>query len=274
MSDQLSDNAKVAMNKIVDRFKSGDIGPLIEVIRLRRDKNDTPFGAWSLSNQLLAFMQTGETDCRGFRQWEQVGRKVKKGAKAAYILGPLMRKITDQTTGEERMLLYGFRGISVFPLSMTEGDELVEADYKPTEFPPLIHVAEIMGISVKYQPTGAAYGWYSGKPGHEQIVLGTWDYGTFFHELAHAAHNRIEKLKGGQDVDQEVIAEFTACVLQQLYGIDYTGNAWQYIRSYAPTDPLKAVVRCLSTIEKVLAVIFEVKSDEDNYLREEELVAA
>jgi len=31
-------------------------------------------------------------DARGFRQWQKVGRRVKKGAKAFYILAPIRKK--------------------------------------------------------------------------------------------------------------------------------------------------------------------------------------
>lgn len=256
MSDSLSDNARVAMNKVIAQFKDGNIGQLVEVIKIRRNKNDSPSGNWSLSNQMLAFVQTaGMTiDCRGFRQWEEVGRKVKKGAKAVYILGPVTRRIEDKDSGDKKTIVVGFKSIAVFSYYDTEGDELVQHDYKPAEMPPLMDVAERLNVAVTWGPIGEnAYGWFS--PKGKKIHLGTEQWGTFFHELAHAAHNDLEKLKGGQDVDQEVIAEFTAAVLMSLYGHDYSGNAWQYIMHYAPTDPLRAVVRCLSTIEKVIDVI-------------------
>lgn len=251
MAESMSENAREAMNRVIGKLRDGDIGPIIEVIKLRRTKNDTPFGNWSLSNQLLALMQSGEVDCRGFRQWQEVGRMVKKGEKAVYILGPMIGKITDKATGEERVFVKGFRTIPVFALSQTEGKDLEVEVHEPQEMPPLIDVARRLNINVMYQPTGNADGWFSkGK-----IVLGTHNWGVFFHELAHAAHNEIERLKGGQNKEQEIVAEFTAAVLMALYGIDFTGNAWQYIKSYAPTDALTAVVKCMSTIEKVLDLI-------------------
>lgn len=264
MSDSLSSNAQAALDKVISQFQSGDLGSLVEVIMLRH-KGNIPFMKWSLSNQLLAYMQTGgSTDCRTFNQWKEVGRSVKKGERAAYILGPVTKKIQDKDTGEDKVILVGFRGIAVFGVDQTDGDELgmeQEEMFTPDAMPPLVEVAERLGVAVRYWPTvgTGARGWYS--PGKMEITLGTQEWKVFFHELAHAAHDAVVKsqggrLIGGQDVDQEVIAEFTAAVLGQLYGRDYTGNAWNYIKGYAG-DPLKAVVRCLSTIEKVLDIICE-----------------
>ena len=88
-----------------------------------------------------------------------------------------------------------------------------------------------------------------------EITLGTHDPEVFFHELAHAAHARIDGLRPGQHTDQETIAEFTAAVLMALYGLgDRTGNAWRYIQSYSK-DPLTAIQRALSTVEKVLILL-------------------
>ena len=43
--------------------------------------------------------------------------------------------------------------------------------------------------------------------------------------------------------------------MMHLYGLgDRTGNCWQYIQVYAP-DPLQAIVKALSTAEKVLALL-------------------
>ena len=39
-----------------------------------------------------------------------------------------------------------------------------------------------------------------------------------------------------------------------MYGHDYSGNAWSYIKGYN-SDPLKAIFSALSTVEKVIALI-------------------
>ena len=62
-------------------------------------------------------------------------------------------------------------------------------------------------------------------------------------------------LKGGQQVDQEVTAEFCAAVLMDLYSFsDYTGNAWNYISHYAD-EPLLAITKALGTVEQVISAL-------------------
>jgi len=256
VNNSLSFKAKEAMEEVVRQFKEGDMSDVIKVIKFRIHPDDNmPSAAWSLSNQVLAFYQSGgEIDCRGFKQWKSVGRKVKKGGSAVYILAPKTRRVEDASTGEDKVLIMGFQSIAVFPLHMTEGDPLPTFDYVPPQLPPLIEVAERLGVAVEWRPThDGAYGWFS--PHMEKIRVGTHSNQVFWHELAHAAHNQIERLKGGQDEKQEVVAEFTAAVLSEMHGEPYTGNAWNYIWSYS-SDPLISIVKAISTVEKVLDVIF------------------
>jgi hypothetical protein len=91
-----------------------------------------------------------------------------------------------------------------------------------------------------------------------KIRLATHDEHVFFHELAHAAHNTFEtKSDAGQDPHREAVADLTACILMELYGLrDDTGNTWKYISHYS-NDPLRAIMKALGDVEKVLDVIFE-----------------
>lgn len=254
---QFSAKAQASLKKVVAQFQRGDLSPVTDIVKIRRHAKDTmPAREWSLANQVMAFIQTGgELDCRGFKQWQSVERKVRKGAQAVYILGPLTKKIEEEENGEEKIIVFGFRSIPVFPLSATEGKPLPQFDYAPAELPPLYEVAERLGVTVSYGPVEeSAGGWYN--PGRKHIHLGAHHTPLFFHELAHAAHDSIESLKGGQDAEQETVAELTAAVLADLYGCDHTGDAWRYIQGYAQ-DPLTAIYKALSSVEKVLGVILE-----------------
>ncbi len=94
--------AESAMQRIVRAFEdtNGLPKPLAQVFIRRKDRPHCR--NWSWGNQLLVILN-GFTDARGFRQWEQVGRKVKKGEKAFYILGPMMKKVQNEETGEEKV---------------------------------------------------------------------------------------------------------------------------------------------------------------------------
>ena len=141
------------------------------------------------------------------------------------------------------------------------GEELPEVNYEPKQLPPLYEVAERFGLSVLYSPKlDRAWGYYS--PAQNKIVLHTQQEKTFFHELSHAAHAKFGTLKAGQDADQEIIAEFVACVLCNLYGIEgFESHAYRYISGYAETENppmvVQKIMKVLAEVEKCLKLILE-----------------
>lgn len=253
---KLSAKAQASINKVIVQFKTGDLSPISKVARIRLDVS-APARNWSLSNKIIAFMQAEELDCRGFVQWQKLGRLVKKGSKAVYIFRPLT--ITKKNEDEEKeTVCIGFSTVPVFPASSTQGETPLPG-YSPIELPPLADIAQKLGIYVNYVPvTPDKLG--DCKIDGSSIRLGSHDTRVFFHELTHAIHSRIEGgLKGGQQVEQETIAEFTTAVLMDLYGLgDHSGNAWKYISHYAE-EPILAITKALGTVEKVLQVIINLE---------------
>ena len=227
---------------------------------------ELPCANWSLCNRFIMALH-GTGDARGFNQWREVYRYPRKGSKAFYILAPVLRPafapvkvmVDGQEKTEIRRVqgLVGFRCVPVFRVEDTDGKALEQ--YKPREYPPLVEVAKAWGLEVRYARISNAYGAYD----RTAITLSTEDQEDFFHELAHAAHDRIEKLKGGQHREQEAIAELSAAVLSRLYGHNYDSGAWQYLAYYAGEKTPEAVGRlCLSVlskVEKVLKLILETK---------------
>ena len=259
MSARLSEKAAAALDRVVARFRSGDLSDIVTIAWIKRDPADPlPASRWTLTNQMLAYMQTGTLDCRGYRQWQQIGRQVQRGASAAYILGPCTYT-TEDDAGEKQTRLAGFKSIPVFPVFDTEGDaEAPRIDYTPdpSALPPLLAVAAALGLSVEYTATvdtTAALGLHI--PDQGKILLGTADPAVFFHELAHALHQRT-RLGEASTAKKETVAEFTACVLSWLYGArDTTGNAWRYIAHYNPDDPTGAVLAALADVARILEAL-------------------
>ena len=267
---KLSEKAQASLDQVVERFKAGDLGPVVNVFMQRLElPENAPARKWSFANQVLAYAQSGCLDCRGYNQWQEVKRTVKKGTHGVFILGPCMKKVDDEKRpGEKKQILIGFTGISVHPLVNTDGDPI--ADYMPAEPPPLLDVAKRMGVTVTWQPVAPdRNGDYQQTTDH--INVGTTDAKTFFHELAHAAHKRVAgTLKGGQDTQQEAVAEVTATVLMHMYGLgDRVANCWQYVAMYAPKDPLHAIQNALGDVEKVLSVLLGSEEGELNASTEE-----
>jgi hypothetical protein len=257
---RLSDKAQEALDRVVEQFKAGDLSPVVKLVRIRLPQ-DAPAARWTFSNRVLAYAQTGSVDCRGYRQWQDAGRQVQKGSRAAYILGPVLVKRQTDDGGEEERLV-GFRAIAVFPIHDTEAERGEALDYTPRQLPPLMDVARRLGVDVAYAPT---------RPGAlgnctadgSAITLGSEDPVVFFHELAHAAHRRVmgRDLKGGQDPHQETTAELTAAVLTHIYGVgDRTGNCWGYVQQYNE-DPLRAIMKATDEVGKVLALLLDEEPD-------------
>lgn len=251
-----TENAHQLIRDTIARFQNGDIAPIVEIAALHlTTRNENPMSSWSWLNQVIAYAGTKSYDCRTYKQWQTAGRQVKKGEHATYILAPMT--IKDPTPERpDNIRLIGFKTLPVFADWQTDGEPLpVDAILNPPTIPPLADVAKAWNIPVEYVPLHADWlGCYN--HGAKSITLCTHAEQVFFHELAHAAHHRIEKLKGGQDPRQETIAEFTSCILMALCGLqDTTGHAWHYIQHYAPEDPLKAISAALDTIEQVIDLI-------------------
>ena len=296
MARKLSEKAQAAVDGVLAKFKAGDLSPLIRYIRIKRAAGDQglPSDSWSFGNQALAYLSTGSEDARGFNQWKAVGRKVKKGAKAGYIFIPCFSgkdgkggapsggwKPEDRVPpsgegpddgaddgaddGKKGPFLIGFKAIPVFGRQDTvtaDGvDDYIEPDYGPAEPPPFVGVAKAWNLPVVYSPHvrqsywGAYY--HSGR-----IELLTHDESVFFHELAHAAHHRIDgadypgQTQAGR-AKKEAVAEFSACVLKAYCGLgDTSGKAWSYIQGYH-ADPLKAILGILSKASETIGLILD-----------------
>lgn len=75
---------------------------------------------YSLNNKALLFYQNPEvTLTRGFNQWKQLKRIVKKWEKALYIMWWWAKKIVDEKTKEEKDVVM-FSPRAVFDISQTE----------------------------------------------------------------------------------------------------------------------------------------------------------
>lgn len=253
------DRADAALAEVVRLFQSDELPAAVAHSTIRRLDSDAPSAAWSLGNRLLMLM-AGTDDARGYRQWQAAGRQVVKGARSFAILAPRTVKRTEVVNGAEveRVVTVGFLGVPVFRLEDTDGEPLERPDYTPAELPPLHEVAERLGVTVRWLPfADRYYGYYT--PGRHEIILCSTDASVFFHEVAHRAHEIVKgSLKGGQDRDQEIVAETVAAVLARMYDFELAEvvRSRRYVERYATgKDAGRAVVRLLAEVEKVLDVI-------------------
>ncbi len=245
------------VSAIVACFERGDIPEAIAYSMFPIP--NLPSSKWSLLNRTIMFL-AGTQDARGFRQWKQAGRYVKKGARSFRILVPCIVKKENGENGEIEHALRGFMCKPVFKVEDTDGEAL---EYEALELPdfPLRERAEEWGISVKAIPGNYRYyGYY--RPNSKEIALASDQEAVFFHELSHAAHEKVKgALKTGQDPLQEIVAELSAQALCRMVGKqarDTTGNSYRYIQSYAERlklSPHAACLKVMSETEKVLTLI-------------------
>ena len=255
------ERAATELEKIVALFSTKQLPDLCAKALISAPAK--PSSNWSMGNQLLMLL-AGTDDARGYRQWNEVGRHVKAGAKAFRILGPVFVKKRLESTdpdyekGDEAEVLVGFRAIPVFRYQDTEGAEL--PTYKPRDPPPLLEVAEKFGMRVNYMRLSAGVYGYSD---YERKIIGlateSWD--VFWHELAHTIHRSFEPKTGhAQEPVAETIAQLVAATLARLYGKPADSFSWTYIASQAQTSNPQQVGRlCMRVLErakKVLELIY------------------
>jgi hypothetical protein len=255
----MNERIKEVLDSILGRFKSGDIPEAVAYSMF--PIADIPSAKWSILNRIIMFI-AGTQDARGFRQWHEVNRYVKKGSKGFYILVPHIRKEEDKETGTEKQVLVGFLTRSVFRYEDTDGKPIIHEEAELANLP-LIERAEEWGISVAAIPGGYRYsGYYSQSK--KLIALATKEECEFFHELAHCAHEKIlGKLKKGQDPAQEIVAELASQALCRIAGKSgdrHLGNSYRYIESYAVTlaiTPHAACLKVMHETEMVLTLILK-----------------
>lgn len=252
-----------SIQKLLSLFESQDFPAVLTHSIIRRHAGDSrPCDRWSLTNRLLMVL-AGTDDARGYRQWLEVGRHVRKGAAAIRIIAPITKKgiRLPENSEEPDRLLVGFCPIAVFALESTEGGPLPQFDYSPPTLPPLWNAAQRLGLDVSYRPFAGRYlGYY--QPEQEKIVLASQDAFVFYHELAHAVHHQLDTFRPGMLARSEVVAEMTAAILCHLQGIaGYECSAYSYIARFSqaksPDAVLQFISGTLAEVERIVLAILD-----------------
>jgi hypothetical protein len=249
--------AQDVAEQILEAFKNGDVPKALAPVFIKR-KDNVPCRNWSWCNQLVCILN-GTDDARGFRQWEQVGRNVRKGAKAFQIFVPLFKKlkVTDENGIEKEIqALFGFKSAPVFALESTEGAPLPPADAEALDWIdslPLVEVARTWNLKVDVfdgRPAGPL-GKYIRSAG---IALGVKNLSTWAHELVHAADDKLGNLKErGQHWRSEIVAELGGAILLESLGLSIDsdrGGCWQYVTAYASDAGITSVQACMDVLKR------------------------
>ena len=320
---EIPEKIKTAIAGVMDLLNSGNLPRAIAKATFPNVAK--PFSAWSMSNKMLCavdwiftnypeikkienskergealvkhiFEALEKSDYRGFAQWKEIKRYIKKGQTSnVSILAPSYKKYSSKyyiddngdkvslgkddkaPEGKEEKVengrfISGFFGIPVFGVDQTSGKEI---KYRKLELPkmPYMEVAKFLDIKVEAVGfKGRAYGSFT--PALNRIQLATPNQATFFHELSHAVdHYLLQKLgyKGlsmetKQYSEQEIVAQFSANVLAYIVGYEIeqtTAYTKTYIEHYKISEqPEQDLIRLLSRIEKIVEFIANFKGSE------------
>jgi antirestriction protein ArdC len=192
----------------------------------------------------------------GFQTWRRLGRQVRRGEHAIWILAPVTRRVQigDELEPCTRMVA-GFRLVPVFDVAQTEGEALPEVcsrlagDDPRGAYDSLIEVAGSIGFVVQDH---AFHGQKNGDCSHatrcihvEVDLAPAHRVKTLAHELGHALLHKDADLERGR---MELEAESVAFVVCDAPGIQSDDWTFGYVAGWAgAADAALAAIKATGT---------------------------
>jgi len=222
------------------------------------------FHHYSAGNaQLIMYQNPYATQVAGYKVWQSLGRQVRKGEHGLRILAPLAVK--DKESGETN--IKGFRGVSVFDISQTDGEELPEVatllkgDDPSGAFTDLAEISVDLGFSVHVCQIESGA---NGDCNHAAKLIRVSEtlapaakVKTLAHEISHALlhapESRGEMTRGLIELE----AESSAFVVCSALGIDSGDYSFGYVARWSGggEDAIKAIKHSQGRIHKASAQI-------------------
>jgi antirestriction protein ArdC len=187
------------------------------------------FWRYSLHNQLLIRLQCERASrVAGFRSWQELGRRIRKGEHGIRILAPSLKKIIKLEDNSEGVIVRGFFVVSVFDVSQTEGKDLpqldveVKGDDRTNVLDKLIEFCKKKGIVVEF--VELQDGFFGASSGGRIVINSSLSVNgrasTLLHEIAHELLHRTEEGKKIDRNQKEVQAEGVAFVVSKAVGLE------------------------------------------------------
>ena len=246
-------------------------------------KTMSKFHNYSFNNTLLIAMQRPDaTLVTGYRNWQSMGRQVKKGEKGITIIAPapIKRKkeqaVLDQDqkpvigsdgkpkTEEVEVTLPCFKAITVFDIEQTTGEpiqtlapEILTAAVEDYDLF-LQAIQEIAPVPIRFDAIdGSANGYYHNLD--KEIVIKkdmsqSQTLKTAIHETAHARlHDREIMESQGIEKDRltkEVEAESVAYCVCSAFELDTSEYSFPYIAGWSSGKEMKELKASMDVIRK------------------------
>ena len=252
------------------------------------------FHRYSFNNTLLIAMQRPDaTLVTGYRNWQSMGRQVKKGEKGITILAPapIKRKreqeILDQNhkplldadgkprTEEVEVVIPRFKPTTVFDISQTDGEPI--ETFAPEELTEAVAdydlfmeaITAVSPVPIRFDEiAGEAKGYY--HSGDKEIVIQkgmseSQTIKTAIHETGHARlHDKDIMEKQGIEKDRltkEVEAESVAYCVCSAFGVDTSEYSFPYIAGWSSGRDMKELKTSMDTIRKTAGEMIDELSD-------------
>jgi antirestriction protein ArdC len=238
------------------------------------------FHKYSFNNVLLITRQSPEaTRVAGFHTWKGLGRSVRKGEHAIWIMAPMTRKVGDDTSNESiedtkpARVLMGFKAVAVFDVSQTDGEPLPEVCSRlhgdaPGVYTQLVTVAKAIGYSVEEDYlNGSVNGDCAFDLKRIRVEVRNDEIQqvkTLAHELAHAMLHEDFRDRSLAELE----AESVAFIVTASLGINSSDYSFGYVASWAGggDEAIAAIKasgsRIQSTAELILAGIDNDENEE------------
>ena len=246
-------------------------------------KTMSKFHNYSFNNTLLIAMQRPDaTLVTGYRNWQSMGRQVKKGEKGITIIAPapIKRKkeqtVLDQDqkpvigpdgkpkTEEVEITLPCFKAITVFDIEQTTGEpiqtlapEILTAAVEDFDLF-LQAIREISPVPIRFDAIeGSANGYYHNL--NKEIVIKkdmsqSQTLKTAIHETAHARlHDREIMESQGIEKDRltkEVEAESVAYCVCSAFELDTSEYSFPYIAGWSSGKEMRELKSSMDVIRK------------------------
>jgi hypothetical protein len=199
------------------------------------------FHRYSFGNCLLIATQCPEaTQVAGFHAWRKMGRFVRKGEKALFILAPMVYKASDEATDNDpERVIRGFKWVGVFDVSQTDGDDLPQVCHRLTGDDPngiygrLVAVAQSLGFTVHDVPIP---GEANGECSHQTKTIRIEVTNTAAQRAKSLAHEIAHAILHAEYSDRalaELEAESVAWVICQSLGLDTSDYSFGYVASWS-----------------------------------------
>lgn len=236
---------------------------------------------YSVNNQLLVAVacwrrQISPTYVAGYRWWSEHGYQVRKGEKALRILGPVRRRVEDETTGEAKLVVVGFKGVSVFERAQVdagpdatplepEATAPIEGDSHERHLEPVAEALRAEGIGVEFGPIElhGARGYFD--PSRKLIraeseLAPNARLRLLLHEGAHALVSIEQKRARAEGVDasprlsyaeEECVVEVAGHVAASSLGLNTSSEAVPYVAGWGESGALAAVERAAVLVDGI-----------------------